>query len=229
MCASEFEGMRAVRTQAIVWLMAMGMALLAAGAQAQSTADREQEQLRRLRLQIRQLQQEQASAQEAQTRADKGRAQAEQALKAAQAEAGQRQATAGRRAAALAQEAQGLRDDNAQLRQQIAQLKSQLQAQQTAATRSQDQTRAALADARAVQQALDTRHAQCRADNAALHALGTELLQRYEHKGVAEVLAAQEPFFQMARVRLENTAAQYRDKLDAARFKEPSASVDARP
>ena len=49
--------------------------------------------------------------------------------------------------------------------------------------------------------------------------LGNELLTRYENKGIGSVLAAKEPFFQTARVTLENQAAEYRSKLDAATVK----------
>lgn len=227
MCASELKRTLGVCLQGLALAVVCG---LLSPAHAQS--DKEQEQIKRLRLQIRQLQQEQASSQQAQSRADKGRAEAEQALKSLQADVGQQKTAAaqsGRRATALASELQGVRDENARLRQQLEQAAATLQAQQAEAQRQQGLDRTVLADAQAQRQALETRHAQCRTDNAALYGLGTELLHRYETKGVAEALAVQEPFFQMARVRLENTAAQYRDKLDAARFKEPSASVDARP
>lgn len=229
MFASEFKRI-AVRGVHGLVLLAASVWLSPVHAQA---ADRDQEQIKRLRLQIRQLQQAQSQAQEAQAQADKSRADSEQALKSAQSDAQAAAAQAGRRTASLNAELQTLRADNAQLKEQLEQGKVQLQTQVAQAQQQQAQSRDALTQAAARHQALDERHAQCRADNVALHGLGVELLQRYEHKGVGEALSAQEPFFQLARVRLENTVAQYRDKLDDARFKEapPSRQTqeEARP
>lgn len=221
MCASEYKRVAVRGVHGLVLLLASAC-LSPAHAQA---ADRDQEQIKRLRLQIRQLQQAQTQAQEAQAQADKARADSEQALKSAQSGAQAAAAQAGRRTASLNAELQALRADNAQLKAQLEQGKAKLQVQATQAQQQQVQARDALAQSTARLQALDERHAQCRADNLTLHELGIELLQRYEHKGVGEALSAQEPFFQLARVRLENTVSQYRDKLDDARFKEAPPST----
>ena len=52
--------------------------------------------------------------------------------------------------------------------------------------------------------------------------LGLDILQRYENKGMTEVLSAKEPFVQTGRVQLENLKADYQRRIDAARFKAPA-------
>ena len=60
---------------------------------------------------------------------------------------------------------------------------------------------------------LNTRLGQCLKDNSELVTLGQDLLQRYENKGLGEVLGANEPFIQAGRVRLENLGDEIRAKL----------------
>ena len=57
--------------------------------------------------------------------------------------------------------------------------------------------------------------------------LGLELLQRYENKGMAEVLTASEPFVQTGRVKLENLKAEYERRIQAARVKRAPAEMPA--
>jgi hypothetical protein len=57
-----------------------------------------------------------------------------------------------------------------------------------------------------------------RTRNAELLLLGREILDRYRRKDFGAVLAGAEPFTQLTRVKLENLAQDYEDKLRAARF-----------
>lgn len=202
------------------WRLALLLALaVSTGAHA---ADREQEQLKRLKMQMRQLQQDQASAQEAQAKAALDKANAEKALKSVQSEVqGQRQAAgaASRRASALAQEVSTLKEEQARLNEQVAQLTKQLQAANETGERNKQQWQESEADLKGKSQALSARLDQCRTHNAQLYQLGTDILARYEGKGLGDVLADNEPFLQLGRVTLENAKAEYQDKLDAARLK----------
>lgn len=208
-------------------LAAVLMGALAASAQS---SDRDQEQIRRLKLQIRQLQQQHdAALQEAQAAASRQQAAAEQAVKVARAEANGQQgalSAARQRSTSLTAELKSTADDNARLKDQLAQLQRQLDETRQAAQQAQSGHQQSQAAWQVSQEALNQQNAQCRAHNAVLYGLGTDLLQRYENKGMAEVLAAREPFVQTARVTLENLRAAYQDKLDGARVKaRPEAPV----
>ncbi len=213
MCASKLIG----RLTAVM-LVAIS---LSGGAHAEG--DRSQEQLRRLKMQLRQVQQEQeAAVQEARAKADADKAAMSQTLKSAQGEAVAQRAAAGaasRRLRALTDELESVKKDKEQLSEQVAQLQKALEESKAQSARQSQQAAATLASTQANLKSASDQHDQCRTQNAALYELGSELLGRYEHKGLAEVLAAQEPFIQTARVTLENTKAQYQDKLDAARLK----------
>jgi chromosome segregation ATPase len=229
MCGSEFgPGGAALRRVGA----GLAMLLLAGSVLAQQAPSREQEQIRRLRLQVQQLQQAQQARQQADAQAlDQARAEAaalQQQLAAAQA------ALRGVRGnldsqTRSAAEAQRLLDAQRQEREALdARLAAQAQTLQTT-QQALDQQRQALADhqRRLAQREsaladLQARHASqarglqtCATNNAALHALGHELLQRWVDKTVAEVLAQSEPFVQTRRVALENLVDGYRDKLDA--------------
>ncbi len=187
------------------------------------SGEREQEQLRRLKLQLRQQQQEKDTAvQEAQARANADKAAMAASLQSAQGDAqAQRRAAsaATRRVQSLETELSTLKQDKAQLAEQVSQLQKALEESKSQATQQSHQAAATQAATQASLKALGEQHDQCRTQNAALYELGTELLARYEHKGLGEVLVSNEPFIQTARVTLENTKAQYQDKLDAARLK----------
>ncbi len=180
-------------------------------------ADRDQEQVKRMKLQLRQLQQEQADAQ-AKIAADK--AALEQSLKSTKSEASATKAAAAqatRAASSLRAELQTLKGEKTALTEQLAQLQKQLDDQKLAALTAADQARTQLAEQKGVYQSLQAKQDQCRQDNATLYQVGSDLLARYENKGMLEVFSASEPLVQTGRVKLENLSAHYRDKLEAAR------------
>lgn len=218
MCASDLKSSRLIRA-----LGALGLALTLGISAAHAGNDREVEQLKRLKLQLRQLQQDQASAQAAaQAQAATDKATMDAAVKAAKGEASANKSAVGvanRKAQALATELQTLKDERDKLNEQLASLQKQLADTQARSQRDAASSLSALNEQKLRHQALSQAHDQCLADNATLYELGNELLARYEHKGLGDILATQEPFIQTARVTLENTKAQYQDKLDAARLK----------
>jgi chromosome segregation ATPase len=230
MYASKLNANRLVRA-----LSAAGLALALGITSAHAGNDREAEQLKRLKLQLRQVQQDQAAAQaaaQAQAAADK--AAMEASVKAAKNEAGATKAAVGaatRKAQALSTELQAVKDERAQLTEQVAALQKQLALAQAKASQEAADSQNALIDQKARFQVLAQENRQCRADNATLVDLGKDLLNRYENKGLGAVLASNEPLLQIGRVKLENLAETYRDKLDAAKLKPVAAGTDpaARP
>ena len=67
--------------------------------------------------------------------------------------------------------------------------------------------------------------AQCEARNTQLYAVGQEILRAYETVDLGSVLASRQPFAAQSRVKYEQIAQQYGDKLYEGRFDARSASV----
>ncbi|MBC7702014.1 hypothetical protein [Aquabacterium sp.] len=174
---------------------------------------------------MRQVQQEKSALEEAQSKAAQEKSALEQTLKSVQSESNSQKASVGasaRKLSGLTAEVASLKQESTALTEQVASLQKQLEESKTEATLQTGKaqsTSLALSGLQTRHDALALKNDACRNDNAALANLGKDLLTRYEGKGVADVLAAKEPFFQTARVTLENQAAEYRSKLDAATVK----------
>lgn len=75
---------------------------------------------------------------------------------------------------------------------------------------------------------------QCEAKNAQLYAVGQEILRAYETVDVGSVLASRQPFAAQSRVKFEQIAQQYGDKLyegkfDARAVNTPTSGAPASP
>ncbi|MDP9902449.1 hypothetical protein [Variovorax ginsengisoli] len=68
---------------------------------------------------------------------------------------------------------------------------------------------------------------QCEAKNAQLYAVGQEILRAYETLDVGRVLASRQPFAAQSRVKYEQIAQQYGDKLYEGRFDVRSVETSA--
>lgn len=68
---------------------------------------------------------------------------------------------------------------------------------------------------------------QCEAKNTQLYAVGLEILQAYETLDVGSVLASRQPFAAQSRVKFEQIAQQYGDKLYEGRFDARSVNTPA--
>jgi chromosome segregation ATPase len=112
-----------------------------------------------------------------------------------------------------------------QLTAQLQTTTTQLEQNKTQLSQTQGSLQQSQGQAKQLTSGLD----QCRGDNAQLYQLSTDLLTRYENKGWREVVGAKEPFFQYARVRLENTKAQYQDKIEAARHTSSNTPTQPAP
>ncbi len=200
------------------WLLALTLALSHTWVWAQ--ADKEAEQLKRLRLQVRQSQQQLQQTQETLAQAEQARQRAEASQKAQDTELSRQRGAAdaaGRRAGALARELDALKGTLSATQAELQALKVQHQTLGESAERVRAQAVEAEAGWRAQVQQLQAQLQRARQDNAVLADLGLELQERYEHKGLREVLSANEPFVQTGRVRLENLKASYEARIDAAR------------
>lgn len=220
MCASDVTSpLKAVAfSPVIATLIALVIALTVAWP-AHAQSDKDAEQLKRLRLQLRQVQQQSQSAQAAQAQAEQARTQAEQALKS-QAGDLQRErmasGSAARRAAALQKELSTLQAEHQRVTAELAAVNQQLQALQASSRSAQQSAQATEATLRTRGDQLTAQLERCTGHNAELVQLGQELWGRYENKGLGEVLGANEPFLQTARVRLENLQAAYTRRIQNA-------------
>jgi chromosome segregation ATPase len=61
----------------------------------------------------------------------------------------------------------------------------------------------------------------CEEKNLALYRVGTDLLDKYRHKGVVDALKQAEPFTQIENVRVENLWQEYKDALDREKLAKP--------
>jgi chromosome segregation ATPase len=197
--------------------IALALFALAGGIHAQSLEEQLRSQLRDARSQLQDLQSEQSRWQAQKTAAEGERDQARKALEQAQAELARYRSGAAGDGAALAAEREARRRSDDALKQgqaAAAQASAQLQQQQslngTLATQLQQ-----------ARKELDT----CTARNEQLYRIGNEVVDAYAHMDVGSVLAARQPFAASARVKLENAAQGYGDRLYEQRYRPaPSAA-----
>lgn len=190
---------------------ALALAQTAAG---QSLEEQLRTQLRDTRSQLQELQGQQASWQAQKASLATERDQARKALEQAQAEVARLRASAGD-GKALAVERGARQQAEAalqQARKESADAVAKLREQQSQGGAAQAQ----LAEAR---QALGT----CSARNLKLYEVGQEILNAYVHMDMGDVLGARQPFAASARVKLENAAQAYGDRLYEQRFVAPPA------
>lgn len=60
----------------------------------------------------------------------------------------------------------------------------------------------------------------CAAHNGRLSAISTELVEAYANKGVGKALLQKEPLTQMQKVEMEKLVQEYRDRIDAEKFRQ---------
>jgi chromosome segregation ATPase len=205
---------------------------------AQAQQNRDQELIRRLRQQLLQLQQEQSAQQQAAQSAQAEKVELQKERDALKAELGRARSAASAqtaRAGEAEQQAGALRGEREQLRTRVLELEADLErrGQSIQALRGELATaRRTIGLREEALAGLQARHKVqaeglqiCIVNNDALHKLGLELLDRYAGKGVAEVLAVNEPFLQFKRVELENLVQGYRDKIDQQAVKGASAAM----
>jgi len=195
-------------------------ATLAGGLHAQTLEEQLRAQLADARNQVQDLQ-----GQQAQWQAEKARL--EQARDAARKEADAAKAALGKHHDAPPQDTAALAAERAareQAQAQVQQLQKEL-ADENAKEHAQEQHGSDLAGQLSqVQQQVAT----CTAKNQQLYKIGNEILDAYSHMSLGKMIAAREPFAASERVRLDNAAQAYGDKLYEQRY-DPRATPASKP
>lgn len=203
-------------------LLAALIALAAAGAQAQqaSMEERLRTQLRLTTAQLQQVQNELAAlkANPAPTAAPTGE------LEALQRDLAKERAA---REALENDRRQSARSANSAVEKANAQVAQYRQAydELLKLARASEAERKRLAEEDAARQAAI---GQCTAKNQQLYTVAQDILRAYETVDLGTVLSARQPFAAQSRVRLEEAAQLYGDKLYQGRF-DPAAAAQAQP
>lgn len=215
-------GTACVGVRALYAAVCAGTLLCAAlPAHAQSIEERLRTQLRTTTQQLRELQDAQAQSQADRAQAEQQRDKALADLKAAQAELASSKGKPDAQAA-MQRELAAEKAARAQDSQQLAKYRAAYE-QQVAALRTHG------AEQERQQGALKARAAQlqvCEAKNAQLYDVGQEVLSAYEHVGIGSIFSSREPFAQSARVKYDQIAQGYGDRLYAGKY-DPRAPLPA--
>lgn len=212
------------------WLRALAaVGLLLAGPahaqQADSMEERLRSQLRATTAQLQEVQNELAALQAGQGGAGEGSAQVaelKEQLAKAQAELekerrARSQATAGNQQ--LQEQANTLVE---KANTQIAQYRSAYDGLLKMARASEAERQRLASEAAGRAAAIE----QCEARNAQLYAVGNEILRAYETVDFGDVLSSRQPFAARARVKYEEIAQDYGDKLYQGRFDARAVGTD---
>ncbi|HTJ95090.1 MAG TPA: hypothetical protein VL424_18505 [Pararobbsia sp.] len=200
-------------------MTAIALACVAGHASAQSIEERLRSQLRSTTDQLHQAQDSQAQLQGQLTQAQQDRDKAQADLKAAQAQPAKAHPSEddGARRALVTERASHDKD------------RSELEAARHANDDLQHTLRVREAELAQVRDQLKTSSKQvevCTAKNKQLYDVGHEVLDAYEHIDLGTVLKTREPFAQSARVKYDQIAQDYSDKLYGAKF-DPRVNVNA--
>jgi chromosome segregation ATPase len=201
------------------WISAIILCSLftATHAGAQTLEEQLRSQLADTRSQLQDLQGQQAQWQAQKAQLEQERDAARKALDDAKAQLAKRQSGSSADVAELASE----RAAREQAQAQVQPLQKQL-AQATAQAQAQQQHDNDLATQLSTTQ---TQVGTCTAKNQQLYQIGNEILDAYSHIGFGTVLASREPFAASERVKLENAAQAYGDKLYGQRYDPRAVSV----
>jgi uncharacterized protein (DUF3084 family) len=193
---------------------------LAGGVHAQTLEEQLRSQLAEARNQLQDLQGQQAQWQTEKTKLEQERDAARKEADAAKAEAGKHQGMSSQDAAALA----SARTAREQAEAQVQQLQKEL-ADANAKEHAQEQHGSDLGgQLSAAQQQVAT----CTAKNQQLYQIGSEILDAYSHMSLGKMIAGREPFAASERVKLDNAAQAYGDRLYEQRY-DPRATPAKRP
>ncbi|PXV60285.1 hypothetical protein SAMN04487785_1026 [Dyella jiangningensis] len=198
--------------------LATSLALLglAGSLHAQTLEEQLRSQLRDTRSQLQDLQNEQASWQAQKASVEGERDQARKALEQAQAELARYKSGAAGDGAALKSE----RDARQRAEEAVAQGRTAA-AESAARLQEQQSHNAALTtQLDGVRKELST----CTARNEAMYKIGNEVIDAYAHIDMGTVMASRQPFAASSRVKLENAAQGYGDRLYEQRYR-PAAEA----
>jgi chromosome segregation ATPase len=202
-----------------LWISAIILCTLltATHASAQTLEEQLRSQLADARSQLQDLQGQQAQWQAQKAQLEQERDTARKALDDAKAQLAKNQSGTSADAAELASE----RSAREQAQAQTQQLQKQI-AEANAKAHDQEEHGHDLAAQLSTAQ---TQVGTCTVKNQQLYTIGNEILDAYSHIGFGTVLASREPFAASERVKLENAAQAYGDKLYEQRYDPRAANV----
>jgi chromosome segregation ATPase len=201
----------------LIGIVTVCMAAWLPHAHAQTLEQQLRAQLADARSQLQDLQGQQAQWQAQKTQLEQERDDARKAADAAKAQLGKDQAGSTQDASALAAERSAREQDEGK----IESLQKALAAA-TAQSHTQEQRSGDLATQLGQAQGQVT---TCTARNQKLYQVGSEILDAYSHMTVGTVIASREPFAASERVKLENAAQDYGDRLYEQRYDPRATSV----
>jgi hypothetical protein len=215
--------LRQLGVTAALALLVAWMSVAVAADPSDARAAREREMLRRAQEALRQSQEENAGLGRAKT-------DAEQKLKDAATQLESARNASKSAQSALKAQLQGAAAAQADVQQQLERAKlqiAQLTAQQKEAARLLTAREADLK-----QSAQDLEHSKaantsCEAKNLKLYEYSTELVQRYQKKGVWSALTQKEPVFGTKEVGIENVVQEYQEKLADQKITPPASAAPA--
>lgn len=206
--------------RSLIGIVTVCVALGLPHAHAQTLEEQLRAQLADARSQLQDLEGQQAQWQAQKTQLEQERDDARKALDAAKAELGKNQAGTAQNASALGAERSAREQDEAR----IQSLQKALAAA-TAQSHTQELRGSDLATQLTQAQGQVT---TCTAKNLKLYQVGSEILDAYSHMTVGTVIASREPFAASERVKLENAAQDYGDRLYQQRY-DPRATNVKKP
>ena len=199
----------------LIGIVTVCMAAWLPHAHAQTLEQQLRAQLADARSQLQDLQGQQAQWQAQKTQLEQERDDARKAADAAKAQLGKNQAGSTQDASALAAERSAREQDEGKIQ-------SLQKALATATAQSHTQRSGDLATQLSQAQGQVT---TCTARNQKLYQVGSEILDAYSHMTVGTVIASREPFAASERVKLENAAQDYGDRLYEQRYDPRATSV----
>jgi len=191
--------------------MLLVLAGMAGSVHAQSLEEQLRSQLRDARSQLQDLQNEQAGWQSQKASIEGERDQARKALEQSQAELARYKSGAAGDGAALKSEREARQHAEDALQQDR-------KTATASATRLQDQ-QARNAELTKQLEGAQKELSTCTARNEAMYKVGSEVVDAYAHIDMGTVMASRQPFAASARVKLENAAQDYGDKLYEQRYR----------
>lgn len=193
---------------------------LSASVHAQTLEEQLRSQLADARSQLQDLQGQQAQWQAEKAKLEQERDAARKALDDAKAEFGKSRASSTQDTAALSAERatrEQAQADAERMRQEVVRANTKEHAQEQRGTDLSTQLGQ-------VQSQVVT----CTAKNQELYKIGNEILDAYSHMSVGKVIASREPFAASERVKLDNAAQAYGDRLYQQRY-DPRAGDAKKP
>ncbi|HUA81757.1 MAG TPA: hypothetical protein VL997_15375 [Dyella sp.] len=193
---------------------------LSASVHAQTLEEQLRSQLADARSQLQDLQGQQAQWQAEKSKLEQERDAARKDLDAAKAELGKGHASSTQDTAALAAERaarEQAQADAARLRQEVSSANAKAHEQEQHGT-----------DLSAQLNQAQSQVATCTAKNQQLYSIGNEILDAYSHMSLGKVIASREPFAASERVKLDNAAQDYGDRLYRQRY-DPRAADAKKP